>query len=69
VWNALPSLPAVRGHRVLFIFDDRIVIPGPRVVEGTRLMAKALHPDAFLERQEATEAERAAVRERSGGRQ
>ena len=47
VWNAVASIPAVRNHRVLFLFDDRIVIPGPRVVEGTTAMAKALHPDAF----------------------
>ncbi|HEY3885093.1 MAG TPA: ABC transporter substrate-binding protein, partial [Vicinamibacterales bacterium] len=47
VWDALPSVPAVRDHRIVFLADDRIVIPGPRVVEGTRLIAKALHPDAF----------------------
>jgi iron complex transport system substrate-binding protein len=47
VWNAVASIPAVRHHRVLFLFDDRIVIPGPRVVEGTVAMARALHPDAF----------------------
>jgi iron complex transport system substrate-binding protein len=47
VWQALGSIPAVRNKRVLFLFDDRIVIPGPRVVEGTREMAKALHPEAF----------------------
>jgi len=47
VWNALGSIPAVRNQRVLFLFDDRIVIPGPRVVEGTLEIARALHPDAF----------------------
>ena len=47
VWNAVGSIPAVRNHRVLFLFDDRIVIPGPRVVEGTRAMAQALHPESF----------------------
>ena len=47
VWDAVASIPAVRNNRVLFLFDDRIVIPGPRVVEGTRAMAAALHPDAF----------------------
>ena len=47
VWDAIASIPAVRNNRVLFLFDDRIVIPGPRVVEGTRAMAVALHPDAF----------------------
>ncbi len=47
VWDTLGSLPAVRSHRVLFLIDDRLVIPGPRVAEGTRLMAQALHPEAF----------------------
>ena len=47
VWDAVASVPAVRNRRVLFLFDDRIVIPGPRVVEGTTVMARTLHPDAF----------------------
>jgi iron complex transport system substrate-binding protein len=47
VWKALASVPAVRNSRVHFLFDDRIVIPGPRVVDGTTAMARALHPDAF----------------------
>jgi len=64
VWNALSSVPAVRNHRVVFLFDDRIVIPGPRVVEGTLTMAKALHPNLFG----AAGAERATTRERSEGR-
>jgi iron complex transport system substrate-binding protein len=46
-WNALASVPAVRSHRVYFLFDDRIVIPGPRVVDGTTELARTLHPDAF----------------------
>ena len=60
VWKALSAVPAVRNNRVLFIFDDRLVIPGPRLVEGTAEMARALHPDAFR----ANEAQR-ATRERS----
>lgn len=47
VWNVLPSLPAVRHHRVYFLVDDRLVVPGPRIVQGTELMARALHPEAF----------------------
>jgi iron complex transport system substrate-binding protein len=47
VWTALGSVPAVRDGRVSFLFDDRIVIPGPRIVEGTRELARVLHPDAF----------------------
>jgi ABC-type Fe3+-hydroxamate transport system substrate-binding protein len=46
-WKTLASVPAVRNGRIVFLFDDRIVIAGPRVAEGTLLMAKALHPDAF----------------------
>lgn len=42
VWNALPSLPAVRTNRVLMLSDDRLVIPGPRVAEAARLIAEAL---------------------------
>ena len=46
-WGALGSVPAVRNHRLHFLFDDRIVIPGPRIVEGAMLMARALHPELF----------------------
>lgn len=47
VWKQLASVPAVRTGRVLYLSDDRLVIPGPRIVEGTTLMARALHPEAF----------------------
>ena len=47
VWDALPSVPAVRTHHIQIVVDPRIVIPGPRVAEGTELLARALHPDAF----------------------
>jgi iron complex transport system substrate-binding protein len=46
-WSRLTSLPAVRSDRVYFITDPRAVIPGPRVAEGTELIARALHPEAF----------------------
>jgi iron complex transport system substrate-binding protein len=46
-WKTLASVPAVRSGRIFFLFDDRIVVPGPRVAEGTFLMARALHPEAF----------------------
>ena len=47
VWRGLPSVPAVRSNRIYFLTDDRLVIPGPRVVDGTRLIAAALHPEVF----------------------
>ena len=43
VWRALPSLPAVRAGRVRVLADDRLSVPGPRVAEGVRLLAAALH--------------------------
>jgi cobalamin transport system substrate-binding protein len=47
VWQTLASVPAVRDRRIRLINDDRTVIPGPRVAEGTELIARALHPEAF----------------------
>ena len=46
-WNVLKSVPAVAGNRVHIIADERVVVPGPRVAEGTELLARALHPQAF----------------------
>jgi iron complex transport system substrate-binding protein len=47
VWKALSSVPAVRTGRIVLITDPRTVVPGPRVAEGTELMARALHPEAY----------------------
>ena len=47
VWNRLSSVPAVQSGRVDFLTDARTVVPGPRVAEGTELLARALHPDGF----------------------
>ena len=47
VWNRLSSVPAVQAKRVFFLTDARTVVPGPRVAEGTELLARALHPDVF----------------------
>jgi iron complex transport system substrate-binding protein len=46
-WNSLSAVPAVRSGRVVLLADERTVVPGPRVAEGTELIARALHPDAF----------------------
>jgi iron complex transport system substrate-binding protein len=47
VWNALASVPAVRNHRVSALVGDEFVVPGPRVIDATRRLARALHPEAF----------------------
>jgi iron complex transport system substrate-binding protein len=47
VWQSLPAVPAVRDGRIELLTDQRTVVPGPRVAEGTELFARALHPQAF----------------------
>lgn len=46
VWNALPSVPAVRTGRVYFMTGDEFVVPGPRIVLAAERFAAALHPEA-----------------------
>jgi iron complex transport system substrate-binding protein len=46
-WDAVPSIPAVRAHRISALTGDEFVVPGPRVVDATRKLARAIHPDAF----------------------
>ena len=50
VWKALPSLPAVRNGRIYILADDRLSIPGPRVADGIRLLARVLHPSVGVDR-------------------
>jgi iron complex transport system substrate-binding protein len=47
VWSALASIPAVRNGRIDLLTGSALVVPGPRVAEGTEAMARALHPEAF----------------------
>ncbi len=41
------TLSAVTAGRVFVLEDNLVSRPGPRVVEGVRQIAEALHPDAF----------------------
>ncbi len=43
------TLAAVKAKRVHVLEDNLVTRPGPRIVEGIRDMAEALHPDAFRE--------------------
>ena len=47
VWNALPSVPAVKTGRVYILVDSSVVVPGPRIADGVEKIARALHPEAF----------------------
>ena len=48
-WDALPAVPAVRNHRVYVLTGDQFVVPGPRVVEATRALARVLHGSAVAQ--------------------
>ena len=45
-WQAVPELPAVRTGRLVATADPVFTIPGPRVGEVARRMARAIHPEA-----------------------
>ena len=47
LWNALPSVPAVKNNRVHLLVGDEFVVPGPRIAVAADRFARALHPDAY----------------------
>jgi iron complex transport system substrate-binding protein len=47
VWDALPSVPAVRNKRVHLLDGSEFVVPGPRIVLAAERFARTLHPEAF----------------------
>lgn len=47
VWSPFSSIPAVRNNRIVILTDERTVVPGPRVAEGTEVIARALHPGVW----------------------
>jgi iron complex transport system substrate-binding protein len=46
-WDALPSVPAVKTHRVFMLQGEEFVVPGPRVAAATERLARTLHPEVF----------------------
>jgi len=47
VWDALPSVPAVKNNRVFLLGGDEFVVPGPRIVMAANRFARTLHPEAW----------------------
>ncbi|MBN1422494.1 MAG: ABC transporter substrate-binding protein [Planctomycetes bacterium] len=43
-WAAFRSIPAVANGRIHVLTEDYVLIPGPRVVETARDLARVLHP-------------------------
>jgi iron complex transport system substrate-binding protein len=46
-WDALPSVPAVKNHRVYLLQGEEFVVPGPRVAQAIERLARTLHPELF----------------------
>jgi iron complex transport system substrate-binding protein len=44
VWDALPSVPAVRNNRVYLLGGNEFVVPGPRIADAAERLATVLHP-------------------------
>lgn len=47
-WNELPSLPAVKNHRVLLFMESYGLRPGPRIGLTAKKLAAMLHPGVEL---------------------
>ena len=43
-WKGLPALPAVKTGRIHILADDRLMVPGPRIVEAAKMLRDFLHP-------------------------
>jgi len=48
LWQRYPALKAARSQRVYAVTPDVFVVPGPRVAEAARQLARLLHPEAGL---------------------
>ena len=48
-WERWPTIPAVRDGRICTPPPDPVLRPGPRILEGLRLLAECLHPGALDE--------------------
>ncbi len=46
-WNAYPTIPAVKNHRVVGYPEDPTLHPGPRVGTTLEMIAKLIHPEAW----------------------
>jgi iron complex transport system substrate-binding protein len=47
LWRKYSTIPAVRNRRVHIVANAIYVVPGPRVVDCARQLARFLHPEAF----------------------
>lgn len=48
LWKSLGSVEAVKHGRIYPVSDDYWVVPGPRMVDAARALARFIHPEAGL---------------------
>ncbi len=46
-WQAFASLPAVQNGQIRFLTEEYLLIPGPRICQTARLLARCIHPEVF----------------------
>jgi len=61
-WARYPTLPAVRDHRVFGYPQDPTFHPGPRVWQSLEILARRIHPEAFV-----TSANQSSAKSAAGG--
>ncbi len=47
-WQQWPSISAVRQGRIYEADDTSLIRPGPRIVQGLKVLARTLHPELFV---------------------
>lgn len=50
-WKRWTNMSAVRNGRIYVIEANLLTRPGPRIIEGLMEIAKAIHPEIFLEQE------------------
>ena len=50
-WQKYRAIPAVRNGRIVSISLERLTRPGPRMTEALVDLARAIHPEAYADRQ------------------
>lgn len=49
-WQRWTTLSAIKLKRLRRVSNDQLNRPGPRIVQGLEILARAIHPEAFEER-------------------
>jgi iron complex transport system substrate-binding protein len=47
LWRKFPTIGAVKTGRIHIVSSEVFVVPGPRVAEMVRIVARLLHPQSF----------------------